>query len=92
MTQYYSYHIHGDNIVECERAFDLIKVALSDQLISILGPNGSPVCPEYQLNLSMITNSFHFTFYPGFGRWNEDILQLVRERGGVLRSCRHYNH
>jgi len=35
----------------------------------------------------MITNSFHFTFYPGFGRWNEDILQLVRERGGVLREA-----
>ncbi len=87
MTQYYNYHIHGDNIVECERAFVLIKAALTDQLISISGPNGSPVCPEYQLTLNTTTNPFHFTFFPGFGRWNEDILQLVRERGGVLREA-----
>ncbi len=87
MTQYYNYHIHGDNIVECERAFDLIKAALADQIISMSGPNGSPVCPEYQLNLRMTTNQYHFTFYPGFGRWNADILQLVRESGGILREA-----
>lgn len=87
MAQYYKYHIHGDNIVECERAFDLIKSAFSDQLISISGPNGSPICPEYQLNLSTTMKQYHFTFYPGFGRWNEDILQLVREYGGILREA-----
>jgi hypothetical protein len=29
----------------------------------------------------------HLTFYPGFRRWDEDILQAVRERGGTLREA-----
>jgi len=84
--RYLSFHIHGDNIVECERAFELIKVALADQIISIAGPNGSPVCPEYQFRLRCIKDPFCLTLYPGFGRWNEDILEIVRERGGTLRE------
>lgn len=84
---YFDFHIHGDNIVECERTFKLIQVALNDYLVSITGPNGSPVCPEYQLGLRNTKEKFHITFYPGFGRWNEDILQLIRERGGTLREA-----
>lgn len=87
MTRYFDFHIHGDNIVECERTFDLIKAALADQLVSIIGPNGSPVCPEFQLGLRNTKDPLHLTFYPGFRRWNEDILQFVRERGGVLREA-----
>jgi len=87
MTRYLDFHIHGDNIVECERTFDIIKAALADRLVSITGPNGSPVCPEYQLRLQNTKDPLHLTFYPGFGRWNEDILQLVRERGGTLREA-----
>lgn len=47
MARYLNFHIHGDNIIECERTFDIIKVALNDLIISIVGPNGSPVCPEF---------------------------------------------
>lgn len=85
MTLYSNFHIHGDNIVECERTFELIKAALSDRIVSITGPNGSTVCPEYQLQLR--DDQIHLTFYPGFGRWNDDILQYVRERGGILREA-----
>lgn len=84
---YFDFHIHGDNIVECERTFELIQAALNDYIVSITRPNGSPVCPEYQIALKNTKNLLHFTFYPGFGRWNEDILQLVRERGGILREA-----
>ncbi len=87
MTRYLDFHIHGDNIVECERTFDIIKSAITDQLESIIGPNGSPVCPEFQIHLKNMGNPLNFTFYPGFGRWNEDILQFVRERGGILREA-----
>jgi hypothetical protein len=27
------------------------------------------------------------TLYPGFGRWNHDILELIRRRGGTLREA-----
>jgi hypothetical protein len=87
MNYYRDFHIHGDNIVECERTFELIKASLNDQLKSITGPSGSPVCPEFHLYLQNIKDPLHLTFYPGFGRWNEDILQVVRERGGVLREA-----
>ncbi|MBN2267646.1 MAG: hypothetical protein JW725_04920 [Candidatus Babeliaceae bacterium] len=87
MPRYSDFNIHGDNIVECERTFDLIKAALAEQLESIAGPNGSPVCPEFQFCLRNTNKSLHFTFFPGFGRWNEDILQFVRERGGILREA-----
>ena len=85
--RYYDFHIHGDNIVECERTFDVIKAALDEQLVSITGPNGSPVCPKFQLGLRNTKEQLHLTFFPGFGRWNEDILQLIRERGGILREA-----
>lgn len=87
MVNYSDFHIHGDNIVECERTFDLIIQALSNQLLSITGPNGSPVCPEFQIHIQNKKTPLHFTFYPGFGRWNEDILQSIRERGGNLREA-----
>lgn len=87
MARYLNFHIHGDNIVECERTFDIIKAALGHLIISAIGPNGSPVCPEFRLRLRNMKNSLHFTFYPGFGRWNEDILQFLREHGGILREA-----
>lgn len=87
MARYLNFHIHGDNIIECERTFDIIKAALNDLIISVSGSNGSPVCPEFQLRLQNMKDPLHFTFYPGFGRWNEDILQLVREHGGTLREA-----
>jgi len=87
MARYLNFHIHGDNIIECERTFDIIKAALNDLIISAIGPNGSPVCPEFQLRLQNMKDPLHFTFYPGFGRWNEDILKFVREHGGTLREA-----
>lgn len=34
-----------------------------------------------------MTQSLRFIFYPGFGRWKQDILSLVRQRGGPLREA-----
>jgi hypothetical protein len=87
MVRYFDFHIHGDNIVECERTLTLITTALSDKIISITGPNGSPVCPSFQLQLKHTKKNLQLTFYPGFRRWNEDILKIIRERGGTLREA-----
>src|SRR6266849_2153907 len=81
------FHIHGDNIVECERAFEIIKLALEDRIVSIDGPQGSPVCPEFNLHLNIGNTPVRLVFFPGFGRWNEDILKLVRQFGGKLREA-----
>ena len=81
------FHIHGDNIVECERAFELIRYALSDLMVATAGPSGSAVCPEFTISLLNRDESLHFTFYPGFGRWKQDVLELVRQRGGLLKEA-----
>lgn len=86
MSRFHSFHIHGDNIVECQRTVALIRTALADMTSSFRGPYGVPVCPSYELTLS-IGSSLVLTLYPGFGRWNHDILDLVRRRGGTLREA-----
>jgi hypothetical protein len=86
MAHHTRFHVHADNIVECERAFNLIKTALGDDLLRVDGPLGTPVCPEFVIQREKHP-PLSFVFLPGFGRWNEDILQLIRQRGGTLREA-----
>lgn len=86
MSLYSKFHIHGDNIVECERAFALIRKALFDKIQSVSGPLGTPVCPNFVLNLTN-GQSLSFTYFPGYGRWNNDILNEIKLRGGTLREA-----
>lgn len=77
-------NIHGDNIVECERAFRLCKIALCIETSSI--SKGSTVfCPRY--NASTKTDDYFFTFFPGYGRWNKDILSLLHTEKDSLREA-----
>ncbi len=83
------FHLHGDNIVECERTIDLIRKALGNELANFDGPNGSPVCPTYNITFADGTTPIEITLYPGFGkdRWNYNILELIRHQGGTLREA-----
>jgi len=81
-----AFRIHGGNIVECERTLALILEALGIGTCSIRGPVGSPVCPQFTLDYGAPAQRFNFTFLPGYGRWNQDILAHVRNRGGRLRE------
>lgn len=81
-----SFHLHGDNIVECERAIALIRLAFLDDGCQLRGPSGTPVCPVYDL-VFPDGKIFSFTLFPGFGRWNDNVLDLVRKRGGLLREA-----
>jgi hypothetical protein len=82
-----SVHVHGDNIVECERALSLITQALGHDLLHISLPNSSVACPRYELEIRGSEKPFVVTFFPGFGRWDHDILKSIRDRGGVLREA-----
>lgn len=82
-----SFHLHGDNIVECERTVALIRSALADKTNIFRGPFGLPVCPSYEFSLEGVDPVLVFTLYPGFGRWNHDILDFIRRRGGTLREA-----
>lgn len=81
------FQIHGDNIVECERTLTLIERALGEGGKEVGGPQGSVCCPSFQIQLSGSKNVLQFTFLPGFGRWNRDILDILRKRGAILREA-----
>ena len=77
-------NIHGDNIVECERAFKLCKKAL-DIKTSSIAKESTVFCPTY--NASTETDDYFFTFFPGYGRWNKDILSLLHTEKDSLREA-----
>ena len=81
------FHLHGDNIVECERTVTLIRAALKDIIKQVRGPYGSPVCPSYEITVKDDEAPITLVLYPGFGRWDRDILELIRQRGGTLREA-----
>lgn len=78
------FNIHGDNIVECERAFKLCKKALSIKTSSII-KDTSVFCPSYKA--SSEKNDYIFTFFSGYGRWNNDILSLLHTEKDSLREA-----
>lgn len=81
------FHIHGDNIVECVRAFDYILSGLSDNVAEVRGPFDSITCPIYTVILDEAELTFQF--FPGYGerRWNQDILSFIKHSGGRLREA-----
>lgn len=81
------FRIHGDNIVECERTLELIARALGVSSDAHLVPTGSPLTPTYTLVPPGSKDPFRFTLYPGYGRWDTNILEVVRRRGGTLREA-----
>jgi len=81
------FNIHGDNIVECERTLSLVVHALCGRVVNGHGPFDSAVCPFFQVEVPDRELSITFRYFPGFSRWTEDILSLVRQRGGQLREA-----
>lgn len=82
------FKIHGDNIVECERLFNLIKSSLD--ISSINRGFTSPACMTIVLTTTTF-DSLTFDFYPGFNkntsdRWNSNIFQLLKKNGSFLNE------
>ncbi len=86
-VMYERIHIHGDNIVECERILALIERSLSVEINMVRGPFTSPVCPEFEFELKTRPKSLRLVMFPGFRRWDEDILEHIRSMGGSLREA-----
>ena len=78
--------LHGDNVVECDRVFNLIVESVSNELLSLDGPYGSPTNPSYTIELSNGGGINEITFFPGFDRWNFDVKSIVKTKGGILRE------
>lgn len=84
---YQKLKIHGDNVVECTRTLQLILRALAVPDLTVSGPDTAATCPCYYIHTNTMDDSLSVTFLPGFGRWDTDILEVVRTRGGILREA-----
>jgi hypothetical protein len=72
--------IHGDNVVECERAMSLVCSAL-DIAIEIQ-PDSIPYAPKFCNS----DESVLIQVLPGHSRWGLDIAGVLRSRGSTLRE------
>lgn len=79
-----SFRIHGDNIVECERVLRLIRLAHTPEF-QCEGPMGTPTTPRFVLSNG--TDELEFILFPGFGRWDEDVLRFITGVAGTLREA-----
>lgn len=80
------FNIHGDNIIECERVFELITKSLKKNKYKISQIKNSIICPKYSITINKNKILF-FQFFPGFGRWNANILNSLKIKGGLLREA-----
>jgi len=79
-----NFHIHGDNIVECERVFSLIRTA-HEPGYSCVGPTGNPSTPRFLLKNDI--DEMEFILFPGYGRWDENVLRFITDVAGTLREA-----
>lgn len=82
------FRIHGDNIVECERLYDLIESSITIE--SAERCFISPACMSVSVTTTM-SDKFTFDFFPGFNknssdRWTSNIFQLLKENGSFLNE------
>ena len=76
-----TFAIYGDNIVECERMLALLQRSLHSTQCRVVG---TAPAPTFLMETSLGEYEFHC--YPGFCRWEHDIIEAMRQSGGVLRE------
>lgn len=83
MAEFHRYlRVHGDNILECERAAKLLAEALRGGLTWI---ESSPYCPEYEIATS--NGNYHVKLFPGHGRWSFNTQEHLRSVGALLKEA-----
>jgi hypothetical protein len=77
------YNIYGDNIVECERVVEIIQKGGGYKIIE---RRGNPTNIEL---VATRTNGdvLEITLYPGFGRWENSIIENMELNGTPLREA-----
>jgi hypothetical protein len=76
--------IHGDNIIECERALLLIADSFSAQAYRL--PGIAPYLPQYEIVTGNET-LFKVELFSGHGRWNVDLREMLQSYGAPLREA-----
>lgn len=83
--------IHGDNIIECDRALELLCNAIGgNKTIELQNYLYSPrYLVEYKDSISACKDYLSVRLQPKYGprRWGTDILSKLRKMGGQLREA-----
>ncbi|MFA7208746.1 MAG: hypothetical protein WC120_00525 [Parcubacteria group bacterium] len=78
--------IHGDNILECETALELIFEVINPTCSKPIFRKSAAYSPVYE-----ITDSeglvFRVQLFPGYGRWQFDIAKYLSTKGASLREA-----
>lgn len=82
------FRIHGDNIVECERLFNLITKSIHKQKEERYFL--SPACPSVKIT-TIDSDILFFKYFPGFNkntsdRWSSNIFQILKNNGSFLNE------
>ncbi len=73
--------IHGDNIIECERALLLIAESLSAEYSLLPSP---PYLPKYEIRNGQ--EIIKVDLLAGHNRWGVSIQNIIKEQGASLRE------
>lgn len=82
------FRIHGDNIIECERLFNLITKSIQTQKAERYFL--SPACPSVKIT-TIDSDILFFKYFPGFNkntsdRWPSNIFQILKDNGSFLNE------
>ena len=75
--------IHGDNVIECERALGLIERSFMTKAVWLSESNIT--CPKFELQ-SSDGRYFEIQLLPGHGRWGVGLAEELVSRGALLRE------
>lgn len=78
------YRVHGDNIIECERTFELLRKSLDASVNDV--PDHPPFLPTKTLNTEAGL-SIRVDLLTGHGRWGVDVQEEIVQAGAPLREA-----
>lgn len=77
--------VHGDNILECERALKLLIRALDAQDKDVIFSGEAAYAPVYKITRN--SQVFEIKLFPGYDRWGINLKQYLVDNGAVLREA-----
>jgi hypothetical protein len=79
------FRIHGDNILECEKALELIILAFNIEDKDIIFLGEAAYAPAYRIKKDL--QVFEIKLFPGYDRWGINLKQYLVDSGAVLREA-----
>lgn len=77
--------IHGDNILECERALRLLTEALGEEGAACRWVESAAYAPRYEI-FSGASAHYEVQLFPGYGRWGFGLEKYLQERRAHVRE------